>query len=81
MLADTTAKKVETDKELQVRARPISTNPQPKKKNRISETNSLMFRNWTSPSTSRSRRSLQGPRTIAQTPNMWSNIEKGMIDP
>jgi len=71
-------------KELHVRPRPVSirsTNPRPKKKNRISETDSLMFGKGTSPPTSRPRRSLRGSRTIAQTPNMWSNIEKGMIDP
>ena len=81
ILADTTAKKVETDKELQVQPRPVSTNSRLKKKNQISETDSLMFRKGTSPPTFRPCHSLQGLCTIAQTSNMWSNIEKGMIDP
>ena len=83
MLADTTARKVETDKESQVRPRPVSicsTNPWPKKKNQISETYSIMLGKGTSPPISRRCHSLQGSRTIEQTPNIWSNIEKGMID-
>ena len=84
MLADTTAKNVETDKESQVRPCPVSIrsiNVRPKKKNRISETDSLMFGEGTSPPTSRPCRNLRGLYTIVQTLNMWSNIEKGMIDP
>ena len=83
MLADTTARKVEIDKESQVWPRPVSicsTNPWPKKKHQISKMYSVMLGIGTSPPFSRRCQSLRSSRTIEQTLNMWSNIEKGMID-